>query len=739
MGFRKLVRRLSKHTRFGIPRDAYIVTPFVYPDEPFKWSAETSATAAGHIAQTPFEAPQDDMSLPEKPTPQRPGISGVCARAGADLQVTGTSSDSTAAERNDLCGDLLELDRSVKDPKPAEQHRRSDAELALSGSAASAFVDTTYDHPFATNAEYRDNGANTNAVVAADALNVYEHVSEESVERHSAEGVAGGVGIPTAKPELSGFAPSAAGRQTRRSYRVNYYRSNFAPPGSFYTYGGSLSRSATLSSVPSANDPSQSTPVRRGSSPGPRPALYAGPASIGSPTEADVVVHENMRRFLQHANLFWAAEAQRAIANAGALAYGGGLVNGTGGDSHRPQQPGSSLPAAAVTTRDGLIGPGNAYDAPATSNALGLFQLYTQDDLANVAPAAASSDAHVPSPASNLPPFTTVPLQTQSTVHYHDQINHYDAHPGDPYFTCTQSQLYYYYDPASHRPSAGTDGAHSPDGTQRETTASPDLLTQQADPGLSTSNTTTPGWPGPITPSGINVAEDGRRQSYGFLDLTHLGPSERRQGSHAESHSTPSVSPQYHDLQGEDGSYYDDQSFEYDAAQSGSRFANVYEATNGTLRSERKCPDRPLPPPIPENHFPSYRAVKDAQGPPPSRADLKKLTKHPLPHGPIPYHFVLPTHGYPRFCKGNENGQNSWHFCLPWLLDSETRLGRTGRLGDQRRFRGCLYCGEFIPEDWKGNESGSEITADTASISSSELSWGDAGDRRLKSCNPKRR
>lgn len=116
---------------------------------------------------------------------------------------------------------------------------------------------------------------------------------------------------------------------------------------------------------------------------------------------------------------------------------------------------------------------------------------------------------------------------------------------------------------------------------------------------------------------------------------------------------------------------------------SGSRFDNVYEATNGRSRSGF----RPSAYSAPRRRSSTTAPAPDKEKPVYTRAYLKRFTRYPLPKAPIPADFQLPTHGFPRFCEGRKSdGQNCWNFCLKWSPREDALLR-------------CLYCEQFIPRE----------------------------------------
>lgn len=120
----------------------------------------------------------------------------------------------------------------------------------------------------------------------------------------------------------------------------------------------------------------------------------------------------------------------------------------------------------------------------------------------------------------------------------------------------------------------------------------------------------------------------------------------------------------------------------------GSRFANVHDATNGRPRrnSTAVAAHSPL-----RRRSSSNPATLIKDTPIYTRAYLKRCTKYPLPKGLIPHDFVMPTHGFPRFCPGRkEDGTNHWNFCLQWRKTPHALLR-------------CMYCAQFIPEEEEGD------------------------------------
>lgn len=80
---------------------------------------------------------------------------------------------------------------------------------------------------------------------------------------------------------------------------------------------------------------------------------------------------------------------------------------------------------------------------------------------------------------------------------------------------------------------------------------------------------------------------------------------------------------------------------------SGSHVNDVNEATNGHPRTGYFTAERPA--------GPRRRPSAPKEPIKYSREHLRKMTKYPLPQKPIPSHFKLPTHGFRRFCQGDQN------------------------------------------------------------------------------------
>lgn len=121
-----------------------------------------------------------------------------------------------------------------------------------------------------------------------------------------------------------------------------------------------------------------------------------------------------------------------------------------------------------------------------------------------------------------------------------------------------------------------------------------------------------------------------------------------------------------------------------------SHFNDVNEGTSGRAHTGYSAAQHPA--------GPRRRPSAPKQPLKYSREHLRKMTKYPLPQKPIPSHFKLPTHGFRRFCQGDEREANLWDFCL----QEEQPEPLPGQRSTRRLLR-CRYCREFIPEDGEKN------------------------------------